>query len=526
MKMKILLSMVAISMIAVGFMSTTAQTPPERALIDDLVLANRVLASRDIGVLDGFGHVSVRSLTNPNRFYISRYVSPGIVTAADIIQNDLDSKPVAGERNDQYQERFLHGEIYKTRPDVMAVVHSHTPELVAFGVSSVRLKSGDNDVPIYDIRRDNGGRSGILDTPALGKAMAQALGRSDAVLLLGHGVVVTGSSAYDVVSGAIGLRTSAQLQQQLISMGGTWDSNPRRVAANAPPAPPQPPAPVVPPGSGGGAGGDRAWEYWKWLFSPQISGPNAIPRPDTRRPGTPVEETINNLVLANRFLASSELDILGTSGHVSVRHPTNPNRYFVTRFISAGRTIASDIIENDLDSKPVAGPRSDEYQEVYIHGEIFKARPDVMAVLHSHTPEFVAFANSSIPLRPVVNGGVFIGSGLAIHDIRKFSPRDSLIRTPELGRGLAETLGNKAGALLKGHGIALTGSSLQDLVSRAYNLRQNARIQQQAIALGGTITYLDNQPPAPAAPAAAPAADGEYNRAWEYWKQIIPVWMP
>ena len=67
----------------------------------------------ELGVLDAFGHVSVRSKTNPNHFYISRYVAPGIVTATDIIENDLDSKPVKGERNDQYQERFLHGEIYK-----------------------------------------------------------------------------------------------------------------------------------------------------------------------------------------------------------------------------------------------------------------------------------------------------------------------------------------------------------------------------------------------------------------------------
>ena len=297
MKMRTLLTIIAISTIAVAITATTAQTPPaERALIDDLVLANRVLASAEIGVLDGFGHVSVRSLTNPNRFYISRYVSPGIVTAADIIQNDLDSKPVAGERNDQYQERFLHGEIYKARPDVMAVVHSHTPELVAFGVSSVRLKSGDDQVPVYDIRRFNNGRSGILDTPALAKSMTETLGKSDAVLLLGHGVVIVGTSAFDVVSNTNGLRTSARLQQQLISMGGTWDSNPRRGAANAPPAAAAPSPPVVPGGTGGGAGGDRAWEYWKWLFAPQITGPNAIPRPETRRTGTSVtQETIDKM---------------------------------------------------------------------------------------------------------------------------------------------------------------------------------------------------------------------------------------
>src|SRR5262245_48219452 len=160
MKMRTLLTIFVICSTAVALRTTAAQTPSnsqsEKALIDDLVLANRMLASEELGVLDAFGHVSVRSRTNPNRFYISRYVAPGIVTATDIIENDLDSKPVNGQRNDQYQERFLHGEIYKARPDVMAIVHSHTPEVVAFGVSSVALRTGDDgDVPIYDIRKFN-----------------------------------------------------------------------------------------------------------------------------------------------------------------------------------------------------------------------------------------------------------------------------------------------------------------------------------------------------------------------------------
>lgn len=109
--------------------TAVAQAPapsgPEGALIDDLVLANRMLASQELGFVDAYGHVSVRSRTNSNHFFISRYVSPGIVTAGDIIENGLDSKPVTGERSDQYQERFLHGEVYKARPDVMAIVHSH-----------------------------------------------------------------------------------------------------------------------------------------------------------------------------------------------------------------------------------------------------------------------------------------------------------------------------------------------------------------------------------------------------------------
>src|SRR2546427_10357657 len=173
--------------------AAVAQTPassrPEQALIDDLVLANRMVASEELGFVDAYGHVSVRSRSNPNHFYISRYVSPGIVTANDIIENDLDSKPVAGdpERSDQYQERFLHGEIYRARPDVMAIVHSHTPELVAFSVSSVALRNGDTVVPIFDIRKFNNGRSGILTTPALGRSFAGTLGKSNAILLLGHG---------------------------------------------------------------------------------------------------------------------------------------------------------------------------------------------------------------------------------------------------------------------------------------------------------------------------------------------------
>ena len=163
--------------------SPVAETPaashPEQALIDDLVLANRMLASEELDFLDAYGHVSVRSRIDPSHFFISRYVSPGIVTADGIIENDLDSKPVTGERSDQYGERFLHGELYRARPDVMAIVHSHTPELVAFSVSSVPLRSGDTVVPIFDIRKINNGRSGILSTPVLARSFAESIGDSN-----------------------------------------------------------------------------------------------------------------------------------------------------------------------------------------------------------------------------------------------------------------------------------------------------------------------------------------------------------
>ncbi|HYR91588.1 MAG TPA: class II aldolase/adducin family protein [Terriglobia bacterium] len=500
-----------------------AQTPahPEQALIEDLVLANRMLASRELAVLDAFGHVSMRSRTNPGHYFISRYVAPGMVSTSDIIENDLDSKPVSGPRPDEYREVYIHGEIYKARPDVMAIVHSHSPELVAFSVSSVPLRNGDNAVPIFDIRKVKGDGSGLINSPAIGQAMAESLGRNNSILLLGHGAVVTSNSVYSLVSNANGLRNTARLQQMLISMGGAWDSNPRRVTAppNATQTRPaqETPEAIAPSGTGGGRGGERGWEYWKQLVLKLTGGKVPVSSPPAPAGAASPDEAIKqDLAHANRMLAAPELGILDAFGHVSVRNPRNPNHYFISRYISAGVVTPGDIIENDLDSQPATGPRSDEYQEVYMHGEIYKARPDVMAVLHAHTPEIVAFTQSSVTLRPVVNGGAFIGDGLPMFDIRKFDPRETIITSPALGRGVAQALGSKPAVLLKGHGIALTDSTLNGLISRAYNLRMNARIQQQAIALGGKIAYLEQQPALP------PAAAG-FDRAWEYWKRIIPA---
>ena len=527
-----------IAVFAVALLWTTwpapmvvAQSPapsrPEQVLIDELVLANRILASEELGFLDAFGSVSVRSRSNPTHYYIARSVSPGIVTANDIIENDLDSKPVSGEGSDQDEERFIHGEIYKARSDVMAVVHSHTPELAAFGVSSVPLRSGDNNVPIFDIRAFNNGRSGIVGTPALAHSLAASLGNRIYILLLGHGAVVAGPSIYNLVDSAHGLRRAAQRQQQLIALGGQWDSNPLRVAPNAPP-PAAATRPMVPTGTGGGTGGlERVWEYWKQVITPLITGPNKLPHADhvPRQADGPDQAIIDDLVYANRILSYKGLGILDALGHVSVRDPRNPNHYFIARYVSAAFVTANDITENDLDSKPVAGPRSDQFQEIYMHGEIYKARPDVMAIVHAHTPEIVLFTVSSVTMRPVINGGTFIGGGLPIYDIRKFDPREILIRTPELGRSVAIVLANKPAVLLKGHGYALTGASLHDLVARAYQLRMNAKIEQQAIALGGKVTYLDRpeEVPFPARPAVPreSGSDARDDRAWEYWKQLV-----
>jgi HCOMODA/2-hydroxy-3-carboxy-muconic semialdehyde decarboxylase len=506
---------------------------PEQELIEGLVLASRMLTRPELNVIGAQGHVSVRSQTNPNHYYISRYVSAGLVGTSDIIENDLDSKPVNGPRSDEFEEVYIHGEIYKARPDVMAVVHAHPPETIAFSVSSVRLMDGDTAVPVWDIRPVNKGQAGIVNTPELGRSLAQALGSNESILLLGHGVVVTSRSLSGVVSGSSGLVATAQRQQMLISMGGKADLNPRRVIAqpNQAPQPPPQPVPIVPVTNelspGGTGGGQRGWDLLKRLVLKENGGsiPTTTPAGPSKA-ATPEAAVRQDLVFASRMLASQELGVLDFAGHVSVRSPSDPNRYLISRWSAPADATPEGIIENDLDSVATGGARKDEYREAFMHGEIYKTRPDVMAIVHAHTPEVVAFTQSSVQLRPVSNGGRFIGDGLPIFDIRQFHPRASIIDSPELGKALAGALGSSPGALLKGHGFTLTDSSVYGLVSRAYNLRMNALIQQQAINLGGRITYLDGQvsttPPPPVVPTGNGGGRGA-DRTWEYWLRVLPL---
>lgn len=183
-----------------------ASSRPEKALIDDFVLANRMLTSEEISFLDAFGTVSVRSRSAPTHFYMAHSASPGLVTVNDIIEMDLDGKPVSGEGSGLDEERYIHSEIYKARSDVMAVVHSQTPELAAFGVSSVPLRTEDSIVPVFDVRNFTNERGGTISTAVLARSLAQSLGNRNAILLRGDGAVVAAPSIYELVGRASGLR--------------------------------------------------------------------------------------------------------------------------------------------------------------------------------------------------------------------------------------------------------------------------------------------------------------------------------
>jgi ribulose-5-phosphate 4-epimerase/fuculose-1-phosphate aldolase len=209
-------------------MSTGSAKPPgsdrSRTPREDLVIANHILAK--YGVVDGFGHVSIRDEQNPDRFIIARSMAPALVTIDDLLELDLDGNPVAPDAPRVYLERFIHSEIYRRRPDVMAVVHNHSPAVIPFGVTGVALRpiyhmSGflGAGVPVFDIRCDAGDTDMLIRTPALGCAHAGCLGAGAATLMRGHGATVVGTSLPQVVYRAIYMEMNARLQSDAMRLG-------------------------------------------------------------------------------------------------------------------------------------------------------------------------------------------------------------------------------------------------------------------------------------------------------------------
>jgi len=219
---------------------------------------------------------------------------------------------------------------------------------------------------------------------------------------------------------------------------------------------------------------------------------------------------LEDLVTANHILANE--GVLDGYGHVSVRSPDNPNHYFLARAGAAGLITAADIVEYDLDSNAVSNPTATGYIERFIHGEIYKARPDIQAVVHCHCSEVIPFADTAVPLQPMHHMGWFIGQGVPVFEIRKTAGvSDMLIRTPALGKALAGTLAGKSAVLMRGHGASIAATSLHLVVGMAYYLNLNARLQYQAMQLhGGKITFLDAE--------ESKMATQDYERSWDYWK--------
>lgn len=220
---------------------------------------------------------------------------------------------------------------------------------------------------------------------------------------------------------------------------------------------------------------------------------------------------IEDLVAANRVLAAQ--GILPGYGHVSVRHPTNPNRYFMSRSLAPELVTADDIVEYNLDSEAVDSKGYSGYLERFIHGEIYKARPDVRAVVHDHSPMVISFGIGTAPLRPVFHQAAFFLDGIPVWDYRDFGKADgALVDTPARGRAMAAALADRPVVLMKNHGVAVVGSTLPMVVGRSITLEENAQMQSAALARGDDITYLEFD---------KETMGSDFLRAWDLWKRQV-----
>ncbi len=230
--------------------------------------------------------------------------------------------------------------------------------------------------------------------------------------------------------------------------------------------------------------------------------------------GAPDPKLVEDLVVANHVLA--ELGVVDGFGHISVRHDKDPNHYLMSRSMAPALVKADDILEYDLNSVAVDPRGQALFLERFIHGEIYKARPDVKAVVHSHSPSIIPFSVSEVRLQPIYHMSSFLGLDVPVFEIRDVAGPGSnlLIASPELGAALAKVLGANTVALMRGHGSVTVGTSIPQVVFRAYYAEMNARLQAEAMKLG-PVTYLTKEEAA----AAAKTNDALVARPWELWKR-------
>lgn len=227
-----------------------------------------------------------------------------------------------------------------------------------------------------------------------------------------------------------------------------------------------------------------------------------------------VSSAISELVDANHILFDQ--GVVDGFGHVSQRHPVRPDQFLLARSMAPALVTAQDVLAFDLDAAPIEAAGPTVYLERFIHSEIYRRRPDVVAVVHSHSPAVVPFSVvSGTRLRPVCHMCGFLGAETPVFEIRDVAGpgSDLLIRDARLGAALAQSLGHHGAAvLMRGHGSTVVGSTLRQAVFRAVYTEVGARLQSEAMRLG-PVTYLTEEE----AVATARTNDGQIDRAWLLW---------
>jgi len=221
------------------------------------------------------------------------------------------------------------------------------------------------------------------------------------------------------------------------------------------------------------------------------------------------------LVIANRILAREQ--IVDAYGHVSVRHPEHADRFLLAVSKAPELIEPADILEFDLEARPLRKDPRPIYLERFIHAAIYEARPDVMAVVHAHAEDVLPFGITNVPLRPVIHSGAFIGAQVPVWDIaERFGDRTNLLVTDMAqARDLASTLGKNNVALMRGHGFAAGARSLIDVVRMSVYLPRNARVQQRAMQLGEVKPLSQGE--IESRLAGYQPQSPETQRAWRYW---------
>jgi len=223
----------------------------------------------------------------------------------------------------------------------------------------------------------------------------------------------------------------------------------------------------------------------------------------------------NELVVANRILANES--VVDAYGHVSMRHSEDPKRYFLARSLAPELVEPGDIMEFDLEGNALGGDRRQPYLERFIHGAVYEARPDVMAVVHAHAEDVLPFGITPAPLRPVIHSGSFMGEHVPVWDIRdRFGDTNMLVTNVAHGRDLAKSLDKNNVALMRGHGFVAAARSVIEVVRMSVYVPRNARVQLAAAALGGEVKAL-SRGEIEARNAGYKPHSPETWRAWEYW---------
>ncbi len=227
----------------------------------------------------------------------------------------------------------------------------------------------------------------------------------------------------------------------------------------------------------------------------------------------PLAEFRQDLATANRILANE--GVLDAFGHISLRHPHNPDRYLIARYGAAEVMQADDILELTLDSKPVTPTTARLFSELVIHGCLYQARPDVHSVCHHHAVSVLPFCITGVELVPVMHLGASLGGKVPFWDSRdEFGDTPLVVTTPEQGRSHARALGDHWMVLLRRHGATLAGRSLRECVFRSIYTCRNAELQSRAIGIGSISTLSPGEAEQCSQHSLTPRTLG---RAWEYW---------